>query len=83
MIWLEPAIEDPRELIGFIAADNAIAARELGTRILDAVEVLSHFPASGCIYPALKRRCVRYLSDTPVGGWVTLRVTQSIMKDLE
>ena len=65
VIWLEPAIEDLRELIGFIPADNANAARELGTRILDAVEVLSHFPASGRIYPALKRSDVRQVSVPP------------------
>lgn len=57
--WTELAITDLREVVDYIAADNAEAASMLGMDIIAAVEVLKTFPFIGPPYPRRTRSEVR------------------------
>jgi toxin ParE1/3/4 len=43
VIWTEPALGDLREIIAYIARDNAEAAGRIGQDIIATVEVLAQF----------------------------------------
>ena len=45
--WATGAVEDLRNLRAYIAQDNPRAAAGLAAKVLEAVERLSSFPASG------------------------------------
>ena len=47
LYWAPGAIEDLRHLRDHIARDNPRAATDIATKVLDAVERLLSFPASG------------------------------------
>ncbi len=47
LFWAPGAIEDLRHLRAYIARDNPRAATEIAAKVLDSVERLPSFPASG------------------------------------
>jgi toxin ParE1/3/4 len=47
LIWTAPALDDLDHIASWIALENERAASELVRRVLDAVERLARFPASG------------------------------------
>ena len=47
LFWAPGAIEDLRHLRAYIARDNPRAATEIAAKVLDSVERLLSFPASG------------------------------------
>ncbi len=47
LYWAPGAIEDLRHLRAYIARDNPRAATEIAAKVLEAVERLPLFPASG------------------------------------
>lgn len=47
VIWTDPAIGDVREIVAYIARDNAEAAGRIGQDIIATVEVLAAFPLIG------------------------------------
>lgn len=51
LVWTSLAREDLREIVRYIARDNVAAARRVGGRILEAVEVLGRMPELGRMVP--------------------------------
>lgn len=49
--WAESALEDLKELVRYIAADDPVAADRFGRAIIKRVEALSSFPLTGRIVP--------------------------------
>jgi plasmid stabilization system protein ParE len=48
--WADPAIDDLRTIVGFIAQDDAAVARRVGDDIVATVEVLAQFPLIGPVH---------------------------------
>lgn len=53
VVWAAPALDDLDEIAARIATDNPVAAAELVGRVLEAVDRLRLFPASGRRLPEL------------------------------
>jgi plasmid stabilization system protein ParE len=51
VVWTEPALRDPEEVVRFIATEDAKAAVRIGDEIVDHVEILSSFPEIGPACP--------------------------------
>ena len=54
--WTEPAIEDLRNLHGYIARDSEVYASSFVERIILAAEKLSDFPRLGRVVPEADQR---------------------------
>ncbi len=50
VVWTEPALDDLREAISYIAADDAEAAFRVGDEAVSATEILADFPFIGPVY---------------------------------
>jgi toxin ParE1/3/4 len=53
IVWTALARDDLREIVTYIARDNPVAARRVGQKVLDSVEVLMTMPRVGRIVPEL------------------------------
>jgi len=51
IVWTDPARDDLREIMTYIAADNPEASRRVGMDIYDTVGMLATFPLIGPPYP--------------------------------
>jgi len=51
LLWSEPALQDLREAVEYIRADNPSAARATAARIRQGLERLPQFPLSGRVVP--------------------------------
>jgi len=51
IIWTEPSIDDLREIVAYIAAENRDSAQKVGNDIIRTVELLHDFPLLGPAYP--------------------------------
>jgi addiction module RelE/StbE family toxin len=65
IIWSEPALRDLRDLTGFIAEDNPVAAEKTGRAILAITRNLIDHPLMGRVLPELGRLNVRELIRSP------------------
>jgi toxin ParE1/3/4 len=61
ILWTEPAIEDLRNLHGYIAKDSDVYASSFVQRIILAVDRLSDFPRLGRIVPEAEQETIREL----------------------
>ena len=61
ILWTEPAIEDLRNLHGYIARDSEVYASSFVQRIILAVERLSDFPRLGRVVPEADQDTIREL----------------------
>ncbi len=59
--WTEPAIEDLRNLHGYIARDSEVYASSFVERIILAAEKLSDFPRLGRVVPEADQENIREL----------------------
>lgn len=59
ILWTEPAIEDLRNLHGYIARDSEIYASSFVQRIILAVDKLSDFPRIGRTVPEADQESIR------------------------
>ena len=59
IIWSQTAIEDLKEIIQFIAADNPDAASKLADRIFHHLETACHLPTSNRIVPEKDNELIR------------------------
>ena len=50
VIWSEPSLKDLEEILAHIAMESRAVAQRLGTKIVEAVEMLQQFPMMGSIY---------------------------------
>jgi toxin ParE1/3/4 len=51
IVWTDPALEDLREIVVYVAGKNSAAAERIGNEIVDHVEALRTFPFIGPVYP--------------------------------
>lgn len=65
IIWSQQACDDLREIVSFIAADNADIAADFGFRIISKVDVLANFPQLGRAVPEENDERIRELIFRP------------------
>jgi toxin ParE1/3/4 len=63
--WTESALEDLKDLVRYIAADNPLAAERFGKAIIRRIELLSPFPRTGRVVPELGDDLLREVILTP------------------
>ncbi|MCF6313541.1 MAG: type II toxin-antitoxin system RelE/ParE family toxin [Verrucomicrobiales bacterium] len=63
--WSESALDDLKDLVCYIAADNPVAAEHFGEAIIKRVEALSSFPRAGRIVPEFSDDLLREVIWTP------------------
>jgi len=61
ILWTEPAIEDLRNLHGYIARDSEVYASSFVQRIILAVDKLTDFPQLGRLVPEADQETIREL----------------------
>ena len=59
LVWTPLARSDLRGIVTYIARDNPDAARRVGERVLDAVEVLRSMPQLGRVVPERRNQSIR------------------------
>ena len=57
--WSEPALEDLKNIVSFVAKDSPAYAAKLASRISDAPRRLAMFPKLGSIVPELGKSMIR------------------------
>ena len=65
IIWTRSALEDLRDLVRYIAADDPIAAQRFGKAIIRRVEGLARFPRIGRVVPEIGDDLTRELILAP------------------
>lgn len=76
IIWLDPAVFDLEEIVGYIALDNPDAADRLVYRILKHLDQLIDHPLSGPVPPELPNSEYRQIVEPPC------RIFYKIQKDI-
>jgi toxin ParE1/3/4 len=59
IVWSQTAVEDLRQIVQFIALDDAAAAAHLADRILNRIERAAGFPLSNRIVPEKAEESIR------------------------
>ena len=57
--WSEPALDDLKDIVSFVAKDSPTYAVKLANRIIEAPRRLATFPRLGSIMPELGQDIVR------------------------
>lgn len=65
IVWAESALEDLRQIVRYIAADNSEAAKRIGNAIITSVEKLSDYPRFGHVVPELNDEDFRQIVLSP------------------
>lgn len=65
IIWTRSALEDLRELVRYIAADDPIAAERFGNAIIRRVEGMKTFPRIGRVVPEIGDDLIREIILAP------------------
>jgi plasmid stabilization system protein ParE len=59
IVWSQTAVEDLRQIVQFIALDDAAAAASLADRILNRIEQAAKFPFSNRAVPETVEESIR------------------------
>ena len=59
IVWTQSALDDLRELVRYIAADNPAAAERFGSAIIKRVEGITNFPRIGRVVPEIGNELIR------------------------
>lgn len=62
VVWTDPAIEDLRNIVSYIATENPDAAAKVGADIIQTVELLQSFPLIGPSYSGDRSGKVREIA---------------------
>lgn len=62
IVWSDPAIESLRLIVEEVAGDNPTGAFDLGTKLVDRMEVTRRFPEAGPVYQSAEPLIVRCLT---------------------
>ena len=65
IIFSEPAIDDLKDIVSFIAEDNPEAAAKFGGKLLESVRHLATFPRFGRVVPELNDANIREIIFKP------------------
>jgi len=63
--WSEPALDDLRDIVSFIARDSPAYAEKLASRISEAPRRLATFPRLGSVVPELGQTMIREILVRP------------------
>ncbi len=61
VVWAEPAVNDLRAIVEYIAQDSRAYAERLALKVLQAARRLATFPQSGRVVPEFGQQDVREL----------------------
>ncbi len=61
VIWTDPALDDLRSIVDYIAADSPVYAERFGTRLVEAPRRLEDFPRIGRVVPEFEDENIREL----------------------
>jgi len=59
IVWSQTAVEDLKQIVQFIALDDAAAAADLADRILNRIERAAEFPLSNRAVPEKAEESIR------------------------
>lgn len=62
IVWTEPAIDSLGAIVTEVAAENRSAALQLGTKLIERIEVAARFPEAGPVYQRAEPLEVRCLT---------------------
>jgi len=65
IIFSDPAVDDPKSLVRYIAKDNQKAASELGGKLIESVRNLAKFPRFGRVVPEQNDENIREMICKP------------------
>ena len=65
IVWTVTALEDLRDLVRYIAADDRATARRFGDRMIKRIEGLAGFPRIGRKVPEYQNDLIREVILTP------------------
>lgn len=65
VIWTDSALDDLEQIVRYIAAEDATAARQFGLSVIARVEDLANFPRKGRIVPEENVETLRELIFAP------------------
>lgn len=77
--WSEDARDDLREVVAYIAQDDPEAARNLATRIRQALGKASRFPRMGRVVPEFDDEMLREMIVAPYRLVYRLRADQELL----
>jgi plasmid stabilization system protein ParE len=80
LLYTQKALNDLADIIGYIAKDDAKAASQFGTSLLDHVELLARFPRLGSLIR--KRSRVRKLVHSPILVYYRIDENKRLIKIL-
>lgn len=61
IVWTEPALEDLRQIIFFIAQDSPVYAERVGLQLVETPRRIESFPFCGRIVPEFRQKFIREL----------------------
>jgi len=59
VVWTTPALDDLRDIVGYISRDSRVYAERFATRVLEATRRLEDFPYSGRLVPEFMEENIR------------------------
>ena len=78
VIWARYAVDDPQEIIDYIAQDTPVTARKLLAQIKEKVETFTFSPHRGRHIPELEKQGILIYRELIIPPWrVMYRVTEN------
>ncbi|HWF20004.1 MAG TPA: type II toxin-antitoxin system RelE/ParE family toxin [Verrucomicrobiae bacterium] len=65
IVWSDRSLSNLKEIVQFIAEDNALAAERMGNTIIKRASFLAQFPQLGAVFSGLRRDDVREIAAPP------------------
>jgi toxin ParE1/3/4 len=65
IVWSDRSLSNLKEIVQFIAEDNAFAAEKMGNTIIKRASLLAQFPQLGAVFSGLRREDVREIAAPP------------------
>jgi len=80
IIWSPRALEDLREIVGYIRRDKPIAARQFGEKLIAKAESLATFPQRGRVIKKFADPNIRQVFQGPYRIAYRIRTEASIVE---
>jgi len=80
LLYTQRALNDLAEIVGHIAEDDADAAMQFGTSLLDHLDLLARFPRMGAVIR--KRLRVRKLLHSPILAYYQIHEDKRVIEVL-
>lgn len=80
VIWSPSARLDLKEIVSYIAEDNAEIAQRFGLSLIDATKSLASFPEKGRVVPEFRSQDIREVIFKPYRIIYRVRESQSVIE---